>query len=101
MRLESDQTLAAEAWRGSWKFEASDPYDLSTYKGSTTVLPGEGVGDLDRLRFWMEAHPRCLVELATVDDGRREVTVADVARFRELFVQKYGEVDRPNEYLEA
>lgn len=96
-RLVADDRLRAEVLRGHWKFEVYDNHEQPAYK-SRTVMPGDGVDDIDRVFNWMLKHPAGQVHLINVNSGDDKVSTSDVVFMRKAFVDAYGERAKINEY---
>lgn len=79
-------------------FETRNPYNMHTAQ-TTVVMPGDGMEDLDRVLDWMDRNRRGTVRLISRNSGRYTVSKADVSKMREMFIEKYGEVNKPNMYM--
>jgi hypothetical protein len=104
-RKVADDVLRKVIRQGSWKFEV---YNRLEYHTDRVVLPGDGTDDVDSVLAFMDSHPVAQTRLDIAGLGIvggsggsewRDMTRDDVVAFRTIYVQEYGDVDKPNVYV--
>lgn len=93
-------TLDAIAALGTFRMDC----DLSANEATnaswtgTDIIWGTGVHDIDHVISLMELYPRGKFRLDTGVGGKdsswNQATADDMARYRELFVERWGEVNK-------
>jgi hypothetical protein len=101
-----DATLDAIAELGTFRID----YDLSALRETraawtgTDILWGTGVHDIDHVIELMILYPHGLFKLDTGVDGKDsswdDVTPDDMTRYREFFVQRWGEVNKVSVWVD-